>query len=536
VSNFLHTSAVLDYFPIVTRTTRLLALLLLATPLKAGAQPAEFLPVRNPAYEEIEALSARGRLDSLPVYTRPVARIDVARALLRAARRDSTVVQDPHFQRLEREVARELEDLAGTEGATLGDAPRETGPLLDVGPRERRFRLSPAGHLRGDYEETRDPHFRLRDESSVSVRLSLQLWPGIAAFEDFGITRIRSDREWIDAIALHSDLETAVFGAELTGRTGALTAAAGYDQFRWGPGRRGTLLLSSAAGPMGFVTYSARLGGRVTATALSGQISRAEDKFLAAHRIEAEPCRNLTVGLAEAVRYRSDGFDLLYTLGFLPYAIVERIHIRDVADSARALERANIMASMDLVWRVIPDLSVYTELLVDDFTTENEDMPDRFAYQFGLRSDRPFGRGAIHLLGEYTRVRNFTYTVDYGQNFIHRDRPLGYVLGPDVENLWVEAILDVNRDWQLRWTGDFTNHGEGRLGVPWTESMGPVDNSGLSGVVEKRREVWGDVRWLPRDNVDLSLGVGYLRVNDEKNVPGSDRNAWLARLAADVRY
>jgi hypothetical protein len=110
------------------------------------------------------------------------------------------------------------------------------------------------------------------------------------------------------------------------------------------------------------------------------------------------------------------------------------------------------------------------------------------------------------------------------------------VLGPDVENLWVEAVLDVNRDWQVRWSGDFTNHGEGRLGVPWTSSMGPVDNSGLSGVVEKRREVWGDVRCLPRDNVDVSLGLGYLNLEDEHNVAGSDRQAWMARLAADLRY
>ena len=103
----------------MTRSTRLLVLLLLATPVPAIAQPVEWLPVRNPAYEEIEALSARGMLDSLPVYTRPVARVDVARALLRAARRDSTVRGDAHFQRLEREVARELADLEGTEGATL---------------------------------------------------------------------------------------------------------------------------------------------------------------------------------------------------------------------------------------------------------------------------------------------------------------------------------------------------------------------------------------------------------------------------------
>lgn len=499
---------------------------------KAGAQPAEFLPVRHAAYEEIEALAARGRLDSIAVFTRPLARVDVARALLRARRIEPEIASDLHYQRLERELARELTDLEAPP-----DRP-ETGPLADLGPREQRFRLSAAGHLRGDYDERRDAaHFRLRDESSASLRMSLQLWPAIGAFEEFGVTRIRSQRAYIDAIAAHSDLETAVLRAEITARAGALTAAVGYDDFRWGPGRRGTLLLSDAAGPMGFLYHSVVLGGRVTATAVTGQLSRAEGRYLAAHRVEAAITPRLTVGLGEGVRYRSGNVDLLYALGILPYAIVERIHIRDAStDSTRGLERANIMASMDVIWRPTRDLSFTSEILVDDFTTENREMPDRFAYQFGARSDRPFNTRAIHLLGEYTRVRNFTYTVDYGQSFIYRDRPLGFVLGPDVENLFVEAVFDVNRDWQLRWSGDFTNHGEGRLGDAWTGALGPVDNSGLSGIVEERREVFGDARWMPRDHVDLSLGVGFRRLRNADHVAGRERDAWLARLAAELRY
>ena len=495
------------------------------------AEPAEFLPVRHFAYEEIEALAARGRLDSIAVYSRPLARIDVARALLRAVRVDSTIASDLHFQRLERELARELTDLGAP------PAQPETGPLVDVGPREQRFRLTAAGHLLGDYRERRDPHYRFRDESSASARMSLQLWPAFAAFEELGVTRVRSARDWIDAIVAHTDLETSVLRAEITARAGALTAAAGYDDFRWGPGRRGTLLLSDAAGPMGFLYHSVRLGGRVTASAVTGQLSRVDRRYLAAHRIEANISRALTVGLGEAVRYRSDNVDLVYALGILPYAIVERIHIRDVSsDSLRGLERANVMASADLAWRPTRDVSLTGELLVDDFTTEDRTMPDRFAWQLGLRSDRPFGVRAIRLLGEYTRVRNFTYSVDYGQNFIYRDRPLGFVLGPDVENVFVEAVYDWSRDWQFRWSGDFTNHGEGRLGDAFLEGTGPVSNASLTGIVERRREVFGDARWMPRDNVDLSLGAGYGRVRNENHVAGRERNEWLARLAFDVRY
>jgi hypothetical protein len=507
------------------------ALLAMAAP-RAPAQPVEYLPVRHAAYEEIEALAARGRLDSLAVYTRPLARIDVARALRRAERTAPDVTGDLHYLRLARELERELRDLDSTRADT------ESGPAVDRGPRERRFRVQSAGHLRGDYDERRDAaHFRFRDESSATARLSLQLWPAIAAFEELGVTRIRSQRGFIDAIALHSDLETTVLRGEITARAGAWTAAVGYEALRWGPGRRGTLLLSDAAGPMGVLLHSMQLGNHVAATAITGQLSRTEGRYVAAHRIEASLGRHFVLGLGEAVRYRSDGVDPLYALGIIPYAIVERIQIRDAStDSVRALDRANIMASLDATWRPSPDLSFYTEILVDDFATENRDMPDRIAYQAGARSDRPFGAHAIRLLGEYTRVRNFTYSVDYGLQFIHRGRPLGFVLGPDVEAVWVEAVFDVSRDWQLRWSGDFTNRGEGRLGDAWVIGSGPVPGAGLTGTVETRREVWGDVRWIPRDNVDLSLGIGFRRVENEENELGRDRTAWLARMGADLRY
>jgi hypothetical protein len=163
-------------------------------------------------------------------------------------------------------------------------------------------------------------------------------------------------------------------------------------------------------------------------------------------------------------------------------------------------------------------------------------MPNRIGYQLGFRSDRPWGSRSVHFLGEYTRVRNFTYSVYYGQDFTYRGRPLGFALGPDAENVFLEAAFDLSRDWQLRWSGDFTNHGEGRLGVAWQPSQGPVSTAGLSGIVEERREVWGDARWMPRDNVDLSLGAGFRRLRNEGNVAGADREALLARFAADLRY
>ena len=504
-----------------------------AAPPIAHAEPAEYLPVRHAAYQELDALFAQGLVTSLAIHTRPLSRVDIARALVLAARQNPALESEIHFRRLARELVRELREIGWEPNA------EETGPLIDTGTRDQRFRVSLAAHALGDYDETReDAHFRLRDESSLSGRFSLQLWPGLGVFEEIGITRIRGQRDYIDAIAANSDLEVALLRGEVTGRVGPVTGAIGYESHRWGPGRSGSLLLADAAGPMTSLWFQGALRGRVavTGTVLNAVVSNADGAYLGAHRLEFEIAPKLTIGVAEAVRYSGTGIDPLYAIGIIPYTLIERIQVREAsADSLRPLERANVMASADVAWRAVPGLTLYGEFLVDDFGTESGDMPDRFGYQAGFRSERPLGARHLHFLGEYTRVRNYTYSVDYGENFIYRERSLGYTLGPDVENVTLEAWLDLARDWQLRWTGYFTNKGEGSLGQPWVAGQGGT-SAGLSGVVEERREVWGDVRWLPRDNVDLSVGLGFRRIANEQHVSGAEREAWLGRFAAELRY
>jgi hypothetical protein len=519
--------------PLIAAAALLAASAPLPAPAPAAASlPAEFLPAGAPLQEEIEALAARGLLDSLAIHTLPLARVDVAMALDRARRLHPGVEENLHFRRLEREFARELTDL----GAPC--AARETGPLIDTGSREARLRLQLAGHALGTYDEQRDGEkFRLEKESYLSARAGLHVGSAFAAWDELGITGMTGQRAYIDEIWAGTDVEWAALRAGLTARTGPVTAGVGYDAFRWGPGRRGTLALSDAAGPMTFLSLQGSFGRRVTATAITGALSPADDDWLAAHRLEIAATRSLTLGLTETARYRNPGIDLLYACGLIPYSFVEKIRIREASDdSLRAQARSNVMVSGDVVWRPWPALSLHGELLVDDFATESDDMPDRIAWQAGVRSEVPHGRRHVRLLGEYTRVRNYTYSVDYGLDYAHRGLPTGYALGPDVENLWLELVYDLSRDWQLRWTGDFTNKGEGELGEAWTPDMGPVSNAGLSGVVEERREVWGDVRWLPRDNVDIAAGLGYRHVRNEEHVEGAERSAWLARLALDLRY
>jgi hypothetical protein len=504
----------------------------LGAPLAAWAQPAEYLPVRSPFYEEIRVLAARGALDSLTIYTRPLARVDIARSLLRARRLHPGIEDTPSYRRLERELARELTD--------LGSPPSrpETGPLVDLGSTRDRFRVQSELDVLADYEETRpEEALDIQDETFAGARLSLQLWPAFAAFEDIGVTRIRTERDWIDPLINHTHVEVTVPRADLTARVGPITTAAGYDMFRWGPGRTGTLLLSDAAGPIGFFSLQGTAMGKLTATAISGVLSASDGWYLAAHRIEFAITRHVTFGLAETARYQGDGIQLLYAVGIIPYTIVERINFRDASsDSAREEARSNTMASGDVEVRISSNLTLYGELLIDDLATEDESMPDRVAYQVGFRSDHPIRSHMLHVLAEYNRVPQYTYAVYYGQSYVHRGEPLGYAGGVDVENFWLEGAYDFSTDWQARGTLDFTNQGEGFVGEAWDPSLGPVSNAGLSGVVESTFTTWVDGRWLPRDNVDIDLGVGYREIENLNHVEGVTETAWLGRFAARLRY
>ncbi|HZE19204.1 MAG TPA: hypothetical protein VE402_03705, partial [Candidatus Angelobacter sp.] len=53
-------------------------------PSTARPEPAEFLPAFHASYEDLESLAARGALGSFSIHTRPLARMDVARALIQA--------------------------------------------------------------------------------------------------------------------------------------------------------------------------------------------------------------------------------------------------------------------------------------------------------------------------------------------------------------------------------------------------------------------------------------------------------------------
>jgi hypothetical protein len=233
-------------------------------------------------------------------------------------------------------------------------------------------------------------------------------------------------------------------------------------------------------------------------------------RSLAAHRLQWDVTPRLTVAVAEAARYQG-GAHPLYLLGIVPYTLVERLDQQEgPPDSTRAYARNNVLWSADVEWRFWPAAMLYAEVLADDIATESSAMPTRGGFQLGARW-APRGRGWDWTLGaEYTRVSNYTYSVYYQDvcqcDWEHLGEPLGYGLGPDVEDLLVHAWAAPTLSWSAKAWLELTRKGEGAIGKPWQPESGscgcrasaaPGDESGawtLSGTVTRTTALGLEVR------------------------------------------
>jgi len=83
-----------------------------------AASAAEFLPTHHAAWRDVELLSRLGGLPTLPLATRPLPRLDVARALADLLRERPRLADTAPARRLARELAPELVLLGKERGGT----------------------------------------------------------------------------------------------------------------------------------------------------------------------------------------------------------------------------------------------------------------------------------------------------------------------------------------------------------------------------------------------------------------------------------
>lgn len=512
-----------------------LALLLSASsPVRADHSardfPAEYLPPDHPAWTEILTLWNLGAFDDLPVFTRPLPRVDVAASLLESLAARPDLARTAPARRLLREFAFERRWLRP------GEVAPETDALLDL--EEDGVRLRIRSEIRATWRVDED-RGELTPGSIGALTARLYL-PGRAfARAEAGVERILNDGPLGDAIVKNSEAYLSTLDTYLSLRTDAIDLAVGLGRHRWGAGESGTLLLSDAATPYPQIFFGRTFLSRFRFVATTAALHQPERRYFSAHRLEVRLGRRVTLGFQEAAAYASSSPDLLYTIGIVPYTLVQRILDRSTSpDGDHSEHRNNVLVGGDVVVRLGGGLRVDGELLIDDFATESASQPDRIGYLLGATWAGLAGGRVTEARAEFGKVYRYTYSVFYDANFVHDGVPLGYGLGPDVERIEARIDHDVTDDLRLGAGLEWTRRGASPVGEFWDPDDGQDRSAGatLTPIVEERIFPHARVRTQWRDVLWLFAKLGVLRLESEAHVEGADRTGVFGEVQATARW
>ena len=498
--------------------------------MRASWLPNEEIPVESEVYRDIEALATSYGTPQGYLSTRPWTRADLAGFLAAVESRDSTSARDPAFVRLWRETP----DAAG-KGAWA--------PLLTHEEGGRRLELSPYARL-GYIEDARGDIIR---DHRIGGRFGLALGAhGLLAADLYAGTHSpgghgnpANSRQFavVEGMDINSYYDRAM--ARVDGRYGRVTL--GHTWLHWGPGRSGTLALSDAAPALDLLEFRVPLLHRIRFDWFVAVLDPVAETYLAGKRLEARPWDGLEIGVAEHARF--DGFSSapLYAIPFVPYAHLEKRNLADsevpVDTSNSARFKNNVMWSADLAWRIVPGVRVWGELVVDDVSFSSTWRPNATGWQAGgAWRTRAAGGRPLEVWGEYSRVYRYTYSVWHQHDFAFAGLPLGYLHGPDVEHLEGALSLDLNSDLTVAVDGLMTRKGELTLGDAWQTTDGRVEDTALSGVVERTTEGGISVAWTPARGLRARARVGHADVQAADHVTGAHESHTTMLMRLDASW
>ena len=251
----------------------------------------------------------------------------------------------------------------------------------------------------------------------------------------------------------------------------------GRDRVQWGPGYRGSLLISRT-NPRFELLKMAVQSRRFRFIHFHGKLhSGFASKYIVAHRLEVNVFPWLMVAGTEVVIYGKRNVEPLYLIPIMPLHVAEH-HLGD-AD--------NNMMGFELTAYPKMGHKCYFELMLDDFSTTENPFTyygNKFAFLSGWHWVSPFGFSDLDTRIEYTRIEPFVYTHGHPINiYKNYDQSIGHWLGPNSDNLYFRAHYLLSRDLNLAFITERIRHGEGDIDVPHDITMGS-EKKFLSGTVE----------------------------------------------------
>jgi len=456
----------------------LLLLATVATPATAAPVSVN-LPLDHWAYATVERLYALGVVDTTLLGPRPWDRTTFARLTQAAEEHQPTGVAARQVRRLAREFSPELNELEGAAGRSYVKPVESLGlrTLATSGEPEALLAhgdtLSDGIDLRLDWQL----HARLGSHLALFARPEARWSSGdTLPFRRRGIgaTPAPVDESDPRIILRESYAKLRLWNLELEG---------GRDHLGWGPGRRGSLLLTDNAEPLDLIKLTnpdpvllpwfLRLLGPVQATWFWSELehNRAVHRAqLTGLRIDFKPTPNWEVGLARVIQFGGAGRPGLLDKGLRD--LVSGIN----AEGADDPDTENSLAAIDLVWRITwPRPAVlYWEYGGEDQQTLLDILPfmSAFGHVAGIYLPQPIPAVPLDVRFEYFNNIQSSRPLWYGHHiyrsgYTYRGKILGHPFGGDAEAWSLRLDLFPTDRLQLGFDLDLVRNG--RVGVATRE-------------------------------------------------------------------
>jgi len=315
-----------------------------------------------------------------------------------------------------------------------------------------------------------------------------------------------------------------------------LSLTAGRQQFWWGQGLSGTMLLSNNAPAFDAVSFRAgykRLGFE----SFVGILSTDQQRYFSGHRGTLLLPWHLTAGFSEVVLYRANNVDPVYANPLLPF----------YGSQWNQRDDDNILWNLDLKWTPGHGAKLWGELLMDDVQYEQDPpAPQKLGFLLGGHWADPLRLPDTDLKLEWAGNQKWVYTQRRHENrYVGPDTlsVLGHWIGTDADAF--DALVEhrfhprLNLGLGYGWR----RHGEGRVdrgmhypGEPYLGgAVAPGDTAGgvfvgddqhtrfLSGTVERQDLGLATLRWEPFFWATVSGRAWWGYTKNPGNQPGTGR-------------
>jgi hypothetical protein len=319
-------------------------------------------------------------------------------------------------------------------------------------------------------------------------------------------------------------------------QSGSVSFQLGRTSASWGPSLRTSLLLSDNAGTLPLFRLTAELPqARLTKIVASLERSGGSPPgpiVLFATRLDWMVTPQFRLGFNESLVTAWGGPLMMYDL-LEPIPVLSQI-IAGYEFHERLGQARDSAVAIDFDWLLAPGTRLYGVGFVNDMPERIAERLARIGVLVGFFLANPFKDEETNLRFEYSAVTNGTYNYPAFPELAHayHGRSLGYWLGPDADDLYIELSRRLNASTDLQFSYAHTRHGQGRIGQP----APPPADWFLSGVVEYRNTFGLQLQAIHSPSFETRYRAEIASVTNQGNVAGVSGWEWLLGLEATYRW